>query len=82
MQGDSQAQRVTGKKKNDTCACEVNSTMWSFPVVKYEAVLQQVETCEGSLNNLQEQVRTKVTDTTVTFRLVNSCSVSPLILGI
>ena len=31
-----------------------------FPAVKYEAVLQQVETCEGSLNALQEQVRTKV----------------------
>ncbi|XP_053175964.1 olfactomedin-like [Scomber japonicus] len=55
--GDSQAQRVVGKKNNDACACEVNSTMWSFPVVKYEAVLQQVETCEGSLNNLQEQVQ-------------------------
>ncbi|CAK6969195.1 olfactomedin-like [Scomber scombrus] len=55
--GDGQAQRVAGKKKNDVCACEVNSTMWSFPVVKYEAVLQQVETCEGSLNNLQEQVQ-------------------------
>ncbi|CAK6969196.1 olfactomedin-like [Scomber scombrus] len=55
--GDGQAQRVTGKKENDACACEVNSAIWSFPAVKYEAVLQQVEACEGSLNNLQEQVQ-------------------------
>ncbi|XP_039902937.1 olfactomedin-like [Simochromis diagramma] len=55
---DSQAQRVLGLKKNDSCVCEVNSTVWSFPVVKYETVLQQVHTCEGSLNSLAEQVNT------------------------
>lgn len=55
--GDGQAQHVVGQKKKDACACEVNSTMWSFPALKYEAVLQQVESCEGSLNNLQEQVQ-------------------------
>ncbi|XP_051239222.1 olfactomedin [Dicentrarchus labrax] len=55
--GDGQAQRVSGVRKNGTCACEVNSTLWSFPAVKYEAVLQQVESCGGSLNTLQEQVK-------------------------
>ncbi|XP_030587771.1 olfactomedin-like [Archocentrus centrarchus] len=55
--GDGQAQRVIGLKKDDSCVCEVNSTMWSFPAVKYEAVLQQVQTCEGSLNNLLEQLK-------------------------
>uniref|UniRef100_A0A3B4V9T7 Si:ch211-194m7.4 n=2 Tax=Seriola dumerili TaxID=41447 RepID=A0A3B4V9T7_SERDU len=31
--------------------------MWSFPVEKYKAVHQQVLSCEGSLNHLQEQVK-------------------------
>ncbi|KAM4572533.1 olfactomedin-like [Odontesthes bonariensis] len=53
---DGQAQRVFGQKKDGSCRCEVNSTVWSFPAVKYEAVLQQVQTCEGSLRDLQEQV--------------------------
>uniref|UniRef100_A0A3B4WKT8 Si:ch211-194m7.8 n=1 Tax=Seriola lalandi dorsalis TaxID=1841481 RepID=A0A3B4WKT8_SERLL len=52
--------RLWGRKNNDSCVCAVNSSMWSFPVVKYEAVHQQVLSCEGSLNNLQEQVGTKV----------------------
>nr|XP_015820795.2 olfactomedin [Nothobranchius furzeri] len=50
------AQRVLGLKKDDSCQCEVNSTMWSFPALEYEAVLQQVQHCEGSLSSLQEQV--------------------------
>ncbi|XP_072241387.1 olfactomedin-like [Leuresthes tenuis] len=53
---DGQAQRVPGLKKSGVCVCELNSTMWSFPDAKFEAVLQQVETCEGSLNKLREQV--------------------------
>ncbi|XP_041853931.1 olfactomedin-like [Melanotaenia boesemani] len=53
---DGQTQQVSGVKKSGICVCEVNSTMWSFPAVKFEAVLQQVQTCEGSLYNLQEQV--------------------------
>lgn len=51
---------MIGLKKDDSCVCEVNSTMWLFPAVKYEAVLQQVQACEGSLNNLLEQVRIHV----------------------
>nr|XP_046251466.1 olfactomedin-like [Scatophagus argus] len=54
--GDSQAERVSGQKKNGSCVCAVNSSLWSFPAVKYEDVLQQVQSCGESLNNLQEQV--------------------------
>ncbi|XP_069018406.1 olfactomedin-like isoform X1 [Embiotoca jacksoni] len=53
---DGRAQRVSGQMKKGSCVCEVNSTMWLFPALKYEALLQQVQTCEGSLNQLQEQV--------------------------
>lgn len=52
------AQRVAGLKKDGMCQCEVNSTMWSFPALKYEAILLQVQTCEGSLSSLQEHVGT------------------------
>ncbi|XP_034734488.1 olfactomedin-like [Etheostoma cragini] len=54
--GDGQAERVTGVKKDGSCVCEVNSTMWAFPAVSYEAVMLQVQSCEGSLSSLQEQV--------------------------
>ncbi|XP_040893425.1 olfactomedin-like isoform X2 [Toxotes jaculatrix] len=53
---DGQAQRVFGRKNNGSCVCEVNSTMWLFPAVKYEGVQQKVLSCEGSLNELQDQV--------------------------
>ncbi|XP_073328905.1 olfactomedin-like [Pagrus major] len=55
-QGDGQAQHASGQKKNGSCVCPVDTNLWSFPVLKYEAVLQQVETCGGSLTTLQEQV--------------------------
>ncbi|XP_005796428.1 olfactomedin-like [Xiphophorus maculatus] len=50
------AYRVPGQKKSDSCQCDVNTTIWSFPALKYEAVQQQVETCEKSLHSLQGQV--------------------------
>ncbi|XP_026166228.1 olfactomedin-4 [Mastacembelus armatus] len=53
---DGQAERVVGQKNNGSCVCEIKSSMWLFPTVKYEAVLQQVQSCEDSLNKLQEQV--------------------------
>ena len=53
---------MSGQKKDGSCVCEVDANLWSFPAVKYEAVLQQVETCEVSLNGLQEQVRTKASE--------------------
>uniref|UniRef100_A0A3B5MTP1 Olfactomedin-like domain-containing protein n=1 Tax=Xiphophorus couchianus TaxID=32473 RepID=A0A3B5MTP1_9TELE len=46
-------------KKSDSCQCDVNTTIWSFPALKYESVQQQVETCETSLHGLQGQVRTE-----------------------
>ncbi|XP_056138153.1 olfactomedin [Lampris incognitus] len=51
-----QAQRIPGQLKDGSCACPVNSSMWSFPALRYEAVLQQVEKCEDSWRNLQTQV--------------------------
>ncbi|XP_070828667.1 olfactomedin-like isoform X1 [Chaetodon trifascialis] len=55
--GDGQAQRVSGQKRDDSCVCPVDANLWSFPAVKYETVLQQVESCGGSLKTLQEQVK-------------------------
>ncbi|XP_044049508.1 uncharacterized protein LOC122874965 isoform X2 [Siniperca chuatsi] len=57
IKGDGQTQRASGQKKNGLCVCAVDSNLWSFLVLKYEAVLQQVLSCEGSLNNLQEQLK-------------------------
>ncbi|XP_075931464.1 olfactomedin-like [Anarhichas minor] len=54
--GDVRAQRVSGQRKNGSCVCQVNPAKWSFPAVNYEAALQQVQSCEGSLSSLQEQV--------------------------
>ncbi|XP_049929369.1 olfactomedin-like [Epinephelus moara] len=54
--GVGKAQRVMGQKNNGSCVCEVNSKMWSFPAASYGAVLQQVQSCEGSLKSLQEKV--------------------------
>ncbi|TKS72928.1 Olfactomedin Olfactory mucus protein [Collichthys lucidus] len=53
---DGQTRRVTGEKKADSCECAVDPDLWSFPAGKYEAVLQKVQSCEVSLNSLQEQV--------------------------
>ncbi|XP_068579245.1 olfactomedin-like [Cebidichthys violaceus] len=54
--GDVRAQRVSGLKKNGSCVCKVDPAVWSFPAVNYEATLQHVQSCEGSLSTLQEQV--------------------------
>ncbi|KAM9754732.1 olfactomedin-like [Menidia menidia] len=54
--GAGHAQRVSGVKRSGACACEVNSTMWLFPDVKFESVMEQIEHCEGSLHKLHEQV--------------------------
>ncbi|XP_028287086.1 olfactomedin-like isoform X2 [Parambassis ranga] len=53
---DGQTLHVSGQKNKNKCVCEVNSTLWSFPALQYEEVLMQVQICEGSLKNLQEQV--------------------------
>ncbi|XP_072519413.1 olfactomedin-4-like isoform X2 [Salminus brasiliensis] len=51
-----QTQRVQGQEKNGLCVCEVNSTIWAFPAVKYEKVTQLLQTSEASLHKLQLQV--------------------------
>lgn len=51
-----EGQRELGLKKNGLCVCHLNTSLWSFPVDKYESVQQQLESCEGSLQNLQKQV--------------------------
>lgn len=56
LSSDGQAQRVSGQKKDGSCVCEVNSNMWSFPATNYKAVLEKVQSCEVSLNSLQEKV--------------------------
>ncbi|XP_054476662.1 olfactomedin-like [Anoplopoma fimbria] len=50
------AERVAGQNKNGSCVCQVDPASWSFPAVNYEAVLVQVQSCEGSLNSLQEEL--------------------------
>lgn len=55
-----QTQLVPGLKHNNSCTCVVNSTLWAFPAVKFEAVAQQVESCEASLSTVQQQVRNQV----------------------
>lgn len=59
-QADSRSQQVSGYKKANACVCQLNSTMWVFPAQKFKYVLEEVHTCEESLNNLQEEVRTHV----------------------
>uniref|UniRef100_A0A672Z013 Olfactomedin-like domain-containing protein n=2 Tax=Sphaeramia orbicularis TaxID=375764 RepID=A0A672Z013_9TELE len=49
-------QRLLGLKNQTSCMCNVDSGQWSFPVVKFEAVLKDVDTCETSMNRLQEKV--------------------------
>ncbi|XP_004086305.1 olfactomedin-4 [Oryzias latipes] len=56
LPGGAQTQRVLGKKEGSSCQCEVNSTWWLFPAGKFEATLQQVQTCEASVINLLSQV--------------------------
>ncbi|KAF6716446.1 Olfactomedin-4 [Oryzias melastigma] len=56
LPGGAQTQRVVGKKEGGSCQCEVNSTWWMFPAGKYEAVEQQVQTCEANVMNLLAQV--------------------------
>ncbi|XP_061821737.1 olfactomedin-like [Nerophis lumbriciformis] len=53
---DCQVQQVSGHMSNGSCACQVNTNMWLFPTVKYEATQQKVESCEDSLTALQKQV--------------------------
>ncbi|XP_022062507.2 olfactomedin-like [Acanthochromis polyacanthus] len=50
------SQRIPGLRKNGSCVCRVNSTMWTFPAVKFESVLEEVDACQDSLGLMQTQV--------------------------
>lgn len=49
-------QHLMGTKNSGTCSCDVDVGQWSFPVVKFEAALKDVDSCENSMNRLQEKV--------------------------
>ncbi|XP_029698025.1 olfactomedin-4-like isoform X2 [Takifugu rubripes] len=53
---DSKGLRGQWLRRNSSCVCTVNSTLWSFPVVKYEHVDEQIQSCEVSWKVLQQQV--------------------------
>lgn len=50
-------QRFAGLKKADSCLCQVNSSVWAFPALKFEEVQQLVQDCEVSLEQLDDKVR-------------------------
>ncbi|XP_051739426.1 olfactomedin-like isoform X1 [Ctenopharyngodon idella] len=52
-----QAQRITGEQKNDSCVCELSSSLWAFPTVKFEGVAKQVQTCENNLIEFHKKVK-------------------------
>ncbi|XP_067292831.1 olfactomedin-4-like [Pseudorasbora parva] len=52
-----EAQRVPGQQKADSCLCEINSTIWTFPALWFVEVTKQVQTCEGNLNEFEEKMR-------------------------
>ncbi|KAJ3595863.1 hypothetical protein NHX12_002275 [Muraenolepis orangiensis] len=55
--GESQAQRISGRLVNASCVCPVNSSAWTFPTLRYEAVQQLAESCEGSVKNQWDQMK-------------------------
>ncbi|KAG9272024.1 olfactomedin-4-like [Astyanax mexicanus] len=52
------AQKVQGEEKDGSCVCQVNSTIWAFPAIKYEEVTKLLQTSQTSLQNFQLQVVT------------------------
>lgn len=52
-----EAQKITGKQKGDSCVCELSSSLWAFPTVKFEKVAKQVQTCEDNLTEFHKKVR-------------------------
>ncbi|XP_055047774.1 olfactomedin [Misgurnus anguillicaudatus] len=52
----SQAQRVPGQLKNDSCVCKVNSSIWSFPAARFLDVTTQIQICENNLEEFRNQV--------------------------
>ncbi|XP_053487519.1 olfactomedin [Ictalurus furcatus] len=54
------AHSVQGQERNASCVCEVNSSIWAFPVTKYDVVTQVLQNCQDSLQKLQTQTVTGV----------------------
>ncbi|MCJ8734483.1 hypothetical protein PDJAM_G00235870 [Pangasius djambal] len=52
------AHSVRGQEINGACVCEVNSSVWAFPVTKYDTVTELLQTCKDSLQLLQTQTVT------------------------
>ncbi|XP_026885036.2 olfactomedin-4 [Electrophorus electricus] len=52
------SQRVQGQENNGSCVCEVNSNLWAFPAVKYEAVSLLLQSCGDAVRKLQTQTVT------------------------
>lgn len=43
--------------KDGACVCAVDPELWKFPANQYETVQQQLESCEGSLQTLNNQMQ-------------------------
>ncbi|KAB5571642.1 hypothetical protein PHYPO_G00227410 [Pangasianodon hypophthalmus] len=56
--GSGHAHSVRGQERNGACVCEVNSSVWAFPVTKYDTVTKLLQNCEESLQLLQKQTVT------------------------
>lgn len=56
------AVRVSGRKdpQSGSCQCQVDSSMWTFPVRRYGSVMELLRTCETTVTDLQEQVALSV----------------------
>ncbi|XP_077066577.1 uncharacterized protein LOC143720721 [Siphateles boraxobius] len=51
-----EAQRVPGQQKTDSCLCKINSSIWTFPAVRFVEVTKQVQTCKENLNEFEEKM--------------------------
>lgn len=54
LQVDSKGLR--GLRRNSSCVCTLDPPLWSFPAVKYENVAEQIQACQDSWEELQQQV--------------------------
>ncbi|KAL4623492.1 olfactomedin-like [Arapaima gigas] len=49
-------QRVQGVKQKDSCLCDINATLWDFPVTLYEDVASTVDMCDDLQTKLKIRV--------------------------
>uniref|UniRef100_A0A8C6TGK8 Si:ch211-194m7.4 n=1 Tax=Neogobius melanostomus TaxID=47308 RepID=A0A8C6TGK8_9GOBI len=50
-------ERVMGVRKDGACVCSVDKGLWAFPVDRYESVQEQLDSCEGTLQSLNNQMQ-------------------------